>query len=149
MKHHSSIIGWREWIRIPAFGDHPIKVKVDTGARTSALHAEDVVIKKVGKKKKVFFTILPKQRSIKPKVTCEAWLVEMRNVRSSTGHVTKRPVVKVEVKLGDLIWPIEITLVNRDIMGFRMLLGRQAVRESFLVDPGSSFLQKKSRVRKA
>lgn len=143
MKHHSSIIGWREWIRIPAFSDHPIKVKVDTGARTSALHAEDVVIKKVGRKKKVFFNILPKQRSAKPKIACEAWLIEMRNVRSSNGHMTERPVVQVEVLLGGKIWPIEITLINRDIMGFRMLLGRQAVRDIFLVDPGSSFLQKK------
>lgn len=133
---------------IPGLSRHPMKVKVDTGARTSALHAENVVIKKKGKKEVVEFTVLPHQDSRKDKVVCEADLIEMRRVKSSTGHVTKRPVVVVEVKLGGKAWPIELTLVNRDIMGFRMLLGRQAIRQGFLVDPGASFLQGTVRKRK-
>lgn len=146
MKHPSTIIGWREWLLIPDLSRHPIKVKVDTGARTSALHAEDVVIKKQGRKQIVEFTVLPHQDTRKDRVVCEAELIELRSVKSSTGHVTKRPVVVVEVELGGRRWPIELTLVNRDIMGFRMLLGRQAVRdEGFLVDPGASFLQRQKR----
>ncbi len=148
-KHPSTIIGWREWVSIPDLSRHPIKVKVDTGARTSALHAENVVIRKKGRRQVVEFTILPHQETRKDRVTCVAELIEMRHVKSSTGHVTQRPVVVVEIQLGGRKWPIELTLVNRDIMGFRMLLGRQALcDEGFLVDPGASFLQERKYSRK-
>ena len=131
-------VGWREWVSIPELGIKKIKVKVDTGARTSSLHA--VHLKKTGRTKPMIeFECNPHQdggRLIK----CKLPLVDERRVKSSNGHSSLRPVVKTIIKLGDKEWPIEITLIDRDIMGFRMLLGRQALKNSFLVSPGESFL---------
>jgi hypothetical protein len=134
-------IGWREYIDLPDLKAKGIKVKVDTGATTSALHAENISIFTKNGKKKVSFTIYPKQRNKVKKVHAVADLVEMRNVRSSTGHLTERPVIRTTIRIGDEgPFEIEITLVNRDIMGFRMLLGRKALKKRFLVHPGKSFL---------
>lgn len=134
-------IGWREYIALPDLKVKGIKVKVDTGAATSALHAEDIFIFNEDGKKKVIFTIYPKQGNKIKKVHAEAELIEMRHVRSSTGHVTERPVIRTMIKIGEEeAYEIDITLVNRDIMGFRMLLGRKALKKKFLVHPGKSFL---------
>ncbi len=141
MKKEKIRIGWREHVSLPSLKVKKIKVKVDTGAATSALHAEDIQIVERHGKTKVRFTIYSKQKSKKPKVVAEADFVEMRKIRSSTGHLTERPVIRTNICLGNLIWEIEITLVNRDIMGFRMLLGRKAIKKLFVVDPGRSFLQ--------
>lgn len=138
-----AIVGWREIVALPAFGVKQVKAKVDTGARTSALHVSRAHIIKRRGKKYVEFVIHPQQRSNHPEVHCIAELKEERHVRSSTGSSTLRPVIETFVAIGDKEWPIEITLVNRDVMGFRMLLGRQALRGHFLVDPGRSFIQKK------
>lgn len=148
-------IGWREQISMPDLKVKGIKVKVDTGAATSALHAEDIFIFNEDGKKKVIFTIYPKQGNKTKKVHAEAELIEMRSVRSSTGHVTERPVIRTMIQIGELEpFEIDITLVNRDIMGFRMLLGRKALKKRFLVHPGKSFLisinpAKKNPVKKA
>jgi hypothetical protein len=118
-----------------------IKVKVDTGAATSALHAEDIYVIEHNGKRKVRFTLYPKQKSKTKKIVAEAEFVEYRKIRSSTGHLTERPVIRTKIKIGDEEpYEIDITLVNRDIMGFRMLLGRKAVKKKFLVHPGKSFL---------
>lgn len=142
-------IGWREYVGLPGLKVKGIKVKVDTGAATSALHAEDIFIFNEGSKKKVIFTIYPKQGSKTKKVHAEAELIEMRKIRSSTGHLTERPVIRTMIKIGDEDpFEIDITLVNRDIMGFRMLLGRKALKKKFLVHPGKSFLVSKNPTKK-
>ena len=133
------VIGWREWVALPGFGIKAIKVKVDTGARSSALHAFAMHPFKRKGEDWVRFEIHPKQRKSTGTMTVEAKVLEYRNVRSSSGKVSLRPVIVTEIKLNGQTWPIELTLASRDEMGFRMLLGREAVRNRFLVDPGRSF----------
>ncbi len=133
-------IGWREWLALPQWGVTRIKVKVDTGARTSSIHAYHVERFKRDGKQLVRFVLHPRQRSKKLSLATEAEVLEYRHVRSSNGQITHRAVVVAEAVLGEHQWPIEVTLTNRDDMGFRMLLGRQAIRDRFLVDCSSSFL---------
>lgn len=137
------IIGWREWISIPDMHIQQIKVKVDSGARTSAIHAEDIEIVKKRGKKFVCFKIFPMQKDKKNGKEVTLPMIDERWVKSSVGHQTLRPVVLVDIKIGDYEVPIELTLVNRDLMGFRMLLGREAIKNLFLLDAGRSFLQGK------
>jgi hypothetical protein len=134
------LIGWREWVALPDLSVPTIKVKIDTGARSSALHAYDVEEFRRQKQVWVRFAIHPRQRSRQPEIVAEAPLLEYRVVRSSLGQESYRPVIITTIELLDSRWPIELTLVDRDAMGFRMLLGRQAVRGRFLIHPGRSFL---------
>ncbi len=136
-----SIIGWREWVSLPELGVPNIKVKVDTGARSSAIHAVDIHQFELNGVKRVRFQVAPIQSNDQRLVMIEADLLEERAITDSGGHQQVRPVILTSVCLGDYHWPIELTLTNRDVMGFRMLLGRQAVRDRFLVNPGQSFLQ--------
>lgn len=133
-------IGWREWIALPDLGVDFIKAKVDTGARTSSLHAFE--LREVTRKGLVMvrFLIHPMQRRADPEIEVELPLLARRRVRDSGGKTELRPVVETRVELFGESWPIEITLARRDSMGFRMLLGRQAIRGRFTVDPGSSYL---------
>jgi len=133
-------IGWREWVALPDLAVKKIKVKVDTGARTSALHVSHVEIFKKNGKAKVRFKIHPVQDSAHPVISCESALIEQRKVKSSVGTTTLRPVVRTLLQIGESSWPIELTLVNRDLMGFRMLLGREAIRGRYTVDPARSWL---------
>lgn len=136
-----SIIGWREKVALPELGIKDIKAKIDTGARSSALHAFDIEIIKRGGKQIVRFSVHPYQGDNRHTITAEAELFDMRQVRNSGGAAQIRPVIQTIVELGgDDRWSIELTLTNRDVMGFRMLLGRQAIRQRFLVDASRSFL---------
>jgi hypothetical protein len=135
------IIGWREWIALPGLGVQAIKAKVDTGARSSALHAFDLEHFDRDGIGMVRFQAHPIQRDDRHIVTAEAVLLEERVVRNSGGQEELRPVIETTVQVGQHTWVIELTLTNRDQMGFRMLLGRQAVRRRYLVDPGHSYLQ--------
>jgi hypothetical protein len=135
------IIGWREWVALPALGITEIKAKIDTGARSSALHAFDVEMYQDQGQRMVRFKVHPLQRDSICVVTAEVPLLEQRVVRDSGGHSQLRPVIETPVQLNGQTWPIELTLTNRDVMGFRMLLGRQAIRHRFLVDSGRSYLQ--------
>lgn len=134
-----SIIGWREWVVLPELGTPPIKAKVDTGARTSALHAFH--IKEFTREGVEFvkFFVHPVQHRRKPQFECEAKVLERRCVTSSTGHKEFRYVIETILEMGGHQWPIELTLTNRDELGFRMLVGRQAIRSKFIVDPGKSY----------
>lgn len=135
----SLVIGWREWIELPALGIRRLKAKIDTGARSSSLHAFDLKTFERDDKEFVQFKVHPLQRNSKKTVTCEAEILEYRSVRSSTGHAQKRPVILTTIEALGEEWEIEVTLANRDEMGFRMLLGREAVRGKFLVDAFNSF----------
>ncbi|WP_245788570.1 ATP-dependent zinc protease family protein [Spirulina major] len=136
------LIGWREYLTLPALEIDPIKAKIDTGARSSALHAFD--IEKIERDGIVLmqFKVHPQQRSTALTIQAEAPLLDQRTVKSSGGHAQLRPVVKTLVTVGEQTWPIELTLTSRDQMGFRMLLGREAIRRRFWVDPGRSYLQR-------
>ena len=134
------VIGWREWIELPELCTSPLKAKVDTGARTSALHALDLRIRETGGTPIASFTLNPMQRSAEGAVRVECPILGFRRVRSSNGRVETRPCIVTPARAGSVEWPIEITLAARDEMGFRMLLGRAALRRRFLVDPGRSYL---------
>lgn len=133
------VIGWREWIALPDLGVAAIKAKIDTGARSSSLHAFEVEPFRRRGKEMIRFAIHPIQRDALTEIWTEAELLEYRSVRSSNGHAAQRPVVLTSVAWAGEQWPIELTLANRDLMGFRMLLGREAVRHRWLVDAGRSF----------
>ncbi|MEZ4871966.1 MAG: RimK/LysX family protein [Bdellovibrionales bacterium] len=134
------VIGWREKAALPALGVKSIKVKVDSGAKTSALHASRVKIFTENGKQRVRFRLHPRQNEKEKWVWAEEDLVEKRLVKSSTGTTTLRPVIRTKITLAGRTYPIEVTLVNRDMMGFRMLLGREGFRKYFLVDAAKSFL---------
>jgi hypothetical protein len=146
-------IGWREWVSLPEFGIKRIKVKVDTGARSSSLHAFHLETFERDGATWVRFQVHPVQRKTVKTVTVECAVLEYRNVRSSNGKTSRRPVVVTTVELLGRQWPVELTLASRDEMGFRMLLGREAIRKRFLVDAGRSYcggkpLRKKKKTRK-
>lgn len=134
-------VGWREWVSLPQFDIARIKAKIDTGARSSALHGSNIERFRRSGKSMVRFDICPAQHSRAGLVTVEVPLLEMRSIRSSNGKAQVRPVIRTPVILGDRQWDLELTLTNRDAMGFRMLLGRQSLRKRFLIDPGRSYLQ--------
>jgi hypothetical protein len=142
------IIGWREQLALPDLGISEVKAKIDTGARSSALHAFDVETFNSNGKRMVRFKVHPYQRDAHRTVTAEAELLDQRQVRNSGGQTQVRPVIETTVDLNGDRWSIELTLTNRDVMGFRMLLGRQAVRRRFLVDAGRSFLHSATESRK-
>lgn len=138
------VIGWREQVALPELGITEVKAKIDTGARSSALHAFDIETFQDEGKMMVRFKVHPYQRDTHRTVLTQAEVIGQREVRNSGGHAQLRPVIQTTVELGELAFPIELTLTNRDKMGFRMLLGRQAVRRRFLVDAGQSFLQSRT-----
>jgi len=141
-------IGWREWVGLPAFGIKTIKVKVDTGARSSSLHVYDMVEFEKDGKTWVKFKMHPVQRRTDQTIKVEVEVLEHRSVRSSSGKAAIRPVVITEIELLGETWSVELTLASRDNMGFRMLLGREAFRGRFLVDAGNSFYNGKPKRKK-
>ena len=133
-------LGWREWVGLPEHGVDWVKAKVDTGARTSSLHAAGLHTFEMENREWVRFSVYPWQRSSADAVLVEARVLDRRRVRSSSGDTERRPVVVLPVRIGDQMVDVEFTLTRRDQMGFRMLLGRQALRGRFLVDTGRSYL---------
>ena len=141
-------IGWREWVALPELGIKSIKAKVDTGARSSSLHAFDLKTFEVDGEDWVRFKVHPNQRKTDRTVVAEAKILEHRSVRSSSGKASLRPVIVTQIKLLNQIIAAEVTLANRDEMGFRMLLGREAFRGMFLVDAGHSYYGGKPKRKK-
>jgi hypothetical protein len=139
-KKNRITLGWREWVSLPELGLDAIKAKVDTGARTSTLHAFEVRQFEADGRKRVEFKMHPRQKDNETVVVCHADVVDERLVRDSGGHTEKRWVIETPVTIGDDTWPIEITLTARDDMLFRMLLGRTAIRKRAVVDPARSYL---------
>jgi len=135
------VLGWREWVALPDLGVNKIRCKVDTGARTSALHAFYLEEFTENGDLMLRFGLHPKQGNTTKELHCEAKVLEQREVTDSGGHTERRYVIRTNVVLGKSIWPIEMTLTNRDTMRFRMLLGRTAIADYFLVDSAGSHLQ--------
>lgn len=147
-KYRLPVIGWREWVALPALGIASIKVKVDSGARSSSLHAFDLKTFEKDGVEYVRFKVHPLQRSREKIVVVEAVVLEYRSVKSSSGVAKMRPVIITLVELLGEKWPVELTLASRDNMGFRMLLGREAFRGKFLVDAGRSYYGGKPKVKR-
>jgi hypothetical protein len=133
------VIGWREWVSLPGLGILQIKAKVDTGARTSALHAFSLEPFIEHGQQKIRFEIHPMQHNTQHTITCVADIVDKRLVTDSGGHEEERFVIQTPITIAGQTWPIEITLTERENMLFRMLLGRSALRKRFIVNPARSF----------
>lgn len=133
------VVGWREWIRLPSLGVPWIKAKIDTGARTSSLHAFDLRPYETDDGHRVRFSIHPWQATAADGVVVDLRVHDERSVRSSSGHTETRYVVLVPLVLAGREVVAEVTLTDRDEMGFRMLVGREALVQGFLVDPSVSY----------
>ena len=134
------VIGWREWITLSGLAcPTPIKAKIDTGAATSALHASKLERFEVDGHPWVRFTVRPHQRRTGEAMRVEAPVIDERRVRSSNGTSELRPVIETEISLGEQVWNVEFTLTRRNAMGFRILLGRRALRRRAVVDVSSSY----------
>jgi len=138
--HSNTIVGWREWVSLPGLDVSWIKAKIDTGARTSSLHAFDLEEIQRGDLAVVRFGVHPWQDADEDAVVVECPIHDRRSVRSSSGHTEQRIVVLMGVVLRGRMVMAEVTLTNRDEMGFRMLIGREALRQGFIVDSARSFL---------
>lgn len=134
------LIGWREWVCLPDLSIDRVKVKVDTGARTSVLHAFKLQAFLKEDQEWVTFSVHPLQDNTTLQVDCTARVIDHRIIRDSGGHEETRVVIETDVAVGDEIWPIELTLTDRENMAFRMLLGRKAIVNRHYVDPTQSFL---------
>ncbi|MES1926274.1 RimK/LysX family protein [Salinisphaera sp. T31B1] len=134
-----TLIGWREWVGLPDLGIEYIKAKIDTGARTSALHTFSLEVAHEAGERTARFGVHPFQKDVDTIVWCQAPVVDERRVRDSGGHQEWRFVIATDVRMGPRRWPIELTLTARDTMLFRMLVGRTAMR-SLRVDPLASFI---------
>lgn len=139
-KKEKLLIGWREVVALPDFDLYEIKAKIDTGAKTSALHAQNIQYFVEKGKTYVQFDFFDEKEN---KVSVKSKLLEERKIKSSNGHITIRPVVETKIKMGPVQFKIELTLINRDLMDFKMLIGREALKNFFIINPARSFLLKK------
>ncbi|MBU2887599.1 ATP-dependent zinc protease [Gilvimarinus agarilyticus] len=138
--HEKQSVGWREWVHLPDLVDCPVKAKIDTGAKTSAIHAFFVEEFSRDGEPWVRFGLHPMQKTLDPEYTCEAKVVETRRVTDSGGHQEERYVIETALRIGGHTLVTEMTLTNRETMLFRMLLGRNSLAGRFVVDPQASFL---------
>ncbi|GAA1584907.1 ATP-dependent zinc protease family protein [Leucobacter aridicollis] len=138
--YSSTLTGWREWVSLPGIGVPWIKAKIDTGAQTSALHAGNITPFERDNEAWVRFTVQPWQQGELDEVEVELPVHDRRTVRSSSGHTQDRLVVLMDLGLVGRVVPVEVTLTDREEMVFRMLIGREALKQGYVVDSGASFL---------
>ena len=131
-------LGWREWVALPQLGVAAVRAKIDTGARTSALHADAIELFSMRGRERVRFLVHPAPGV--PVLACTADLLDRRRITDSGGHAEMRYVIRTDVCLGGVTWPIELGLATRPAMRFRMLLGRTAVQGRFVIDPSKSYV---------
>lgn len=136
-----AILGWREWVTLPELNLEHIKAKIDTGARSSALHAFAIEPYRKQNQRWVMFAIHPEQNNTELVIECHAAIKDRRMVSDSGGHKQRRYVIETQLLLGSAIISAEMTLTNRDSMLFRMLIGRTTLNDRFLIDPSASFCQ--------
>jgi hypothetical protein len=137
------LLGWREWVSLPDLNIDLIKAKIDTGARSSTLHAFSIDPYRKGGERWIMFTIHPRQKHADVIIECHAPIKDRRLVSDSGGHKQRRYVIETRIIMGRSIILAEMTLTNRDSMLFRMLVGRTAIAKRFIVDPKASYLQGK------
>lgn len=138
-------VGWREWIALPELGIRQIKAKIDTGARTSAIHTDTIKVFHDSRGVlKVSFSLSPLPNKSK-KQWCTAEVIDRRTVSDSGGHRELRWVIRTLIEMDGRHWPIEVTLTNRESMRYRMLLGRTALEKYCVIYPGRSYLTKNSK----
>ena len=138
---HKPMLGWREWVALPELKLARIKAKIDTGARSSALHAFAIEPYRKGGQRWVMFAIHPLQKCTEVSIECHAQIKDRRMVMDSGGHKQRRYVIETQLVLGQSAMRAEMTLTHRDSMRFRMLLGRTAMTERFVIDPSASYIQ--------
>ena len=141
IKH--TMIGWRERVALPQLGIDRITAKTDTGAFSSSIHAFDIEPSERNGESWVTFSVLPSRRNADEVIRCEAKVSDRRRVKSSDGSSSERYFICTELIIGDTALTIEMSLANRGAMGYRMLLGRTAIRGNFIVDPAGSYLTNK------
>ena len=136
------IVGWREWLALPSLGIDAIKAKIDTGARSSAIHAYSIETETIKGREYAIFHVHPMQEDFSNSITCRAPIVDRRIVRDSGGHEEERLFISTTVEFMGKRWEAEFSLTNRENMAFRMLLGRTSlVGGGLIVDPARSFTQ--------
>ncbi|MFT7598921.1 MAG: hypothetical protein ACI8TP_001846 [Acidimicrobiales bacterium] len=140
MTADKTAVGWREWVGLPDLNTAWVKAKIDTGARSSALHAFDLETFTRDGKDWARFSVHPWQRSDNNGHLVETPIFEWRSIRSSSGESEERPVLRTSLRIGESTHEVDLTLARRDEMGFRMLVGREALRGKFVVDPARSYL---------
>lgn len=141
-------IGWKEWVALPDLNIPAVKAKVDTGARTSALHASRIEPITRPSGEWVRYVVHPLRKHPEIKIQCESKLLDRRDIKDSGGHVERRYVIETTVVLGVRVWTVALSLTHRGDMLFRMLLGRTALSDSITVDPGKKYLAGKARLKK-
>lgn len=140
MEESKIVIGSEEWVGLPSLNIPAIKVRVDSGAKTSALHAVNIQPFQRNNETWVSFEVYPLQNNGKKMIRCQAFVVDKRVVKSSTGNRENRYIIKTPITIGEETWDVEISLTNRDSMGYRMLFGREAMIGRMMVDPENSFM---------
>lgn len=143
MSNPNIIIGWQEWVSLPDLGVPVICAKTDTGAKTSSIHAYHIQIYNKQGIEWVRFELHPLQRNKRIKLQCSAPVHDVRKVKSSNGEVEERPVILTPLSIGGKEWVIELNLTNRDYMGCRMLIGREAMGNKVMINPSNMFLHGK------
>lgn len=146
-KKNPLIVGWREWVGLPELGLPAIKAKIDTGAKTSSLHAFDITRFRRSGADYVRFSVHPLQNKNIPVIECTAPLLDERYICNSGGHRELRYIIVTRLFLGNIERLIEVTLTNRDLMRFRMLLGRSAIKGLAVVNPAVSYTRGKIKAK--